>query len=88
MTYIFPEFRTKTNEHILRMTNSSCASSSLAPTDFNISTSFEDANGAIIVAVERCQLCSGTKRTFYCKECIQRGHFVHSKALPPQSPET
>ena len=66
------------------MASSSCAS--LAPTDFNISTSFEDANGAIIVAVERCQLCSGTKRTFYCKECILRGHFVHSKTKTPESP--
>ena len=53
--------------------------SSLAPTDFNLSTSFDDNGGAITVAVERCQLCTRSKRPFFCTLCIQRGDFVHSK---------
>ena len=53
---------------------------SLAPTDFKVCASFEDSNGAISVAVERCQLCGGNRRTFYCKDCVQNGMFTHSKS--------
>ncbi len=60
-------------------------SSSLAPVDFKVCTSFEDSNGAISVAIERCQLCSGSKRTFYCTNCLKKGHFTHSRTTA--SPE-
>ena len=53
-------------------------SSSLAPTDFRLTTSFEEGNGTISVAVEKCQLCTASRRPFYCKDCVRKGDFTHS----------
>ena len=63
-------------EKMAAYTNSQ--SSSLAPTDFRLTTSFDDGNGAISVAVEKCQLCTASRRPFYCKDCVRKGDFTHS----------
>lgn len=57
--------------------------SSVAPTDFQLSESFErSAQGAVVsVALERCWLCLGSRRSFYCRQCIRTGDFVHSRPL-------
>ena len=53
--------------------------SSLAPTDFRLCSSLDDSHGTVIsVAVEHCQLCGGTRRLFYCKDCVAKGEFSHS----------
>ena len=61
-----------------KMDDSSSQSSSLAPIDFNLSSSLEESNGAISVAVEKCQLCGGSRRPFYCKNCVKKGEFTYS----------
>lgn len=35
-------------------------------------------SGPVSVAVERCPLCSGTRRPFYCSSCLNRGLYAHS----------
>ena len=57
--------------------------SSVAPTDFQLSESFEcSAQGAAVsVALERCWLCLGSRRSFHCKQCVRTGDFVHSRPL-------
>jgi len=57
--------------------------SSVAPTDFQLSESFEgSAQGAVVsVALERCWLCLGSRRSFHCKQCVRTGDFVHSRPL-------
>lgn len=39
---------------------------------------FLDSDGIISVAVERCPLCGGTRKPFYCKDCVRSGNFSHS----------
>jgi len=57
--------------------------SSVAPTDFQLSESFEGSTQgvAVSVALERCWLCLGSRRSFYCKQCVGAGDFVHSRPL-------
>jgi len=57
--------------------------SSVAPTDFQLSESFECSTqgAAVSVALERCWLCLGSRRSFYCKQCVRAGDFVHSRPL-------
>jgi len=57
--------------------------SSVAPTDFQLSESFECSSqgAAVSVALERCWLCLGSRRSFYCKQCVRVGDFVHSRPL-------
>jgi hypothetical protein len=57
----------------------SSSTESLAPTEFPCSSSIESSTG-LTVAVERCPLCDGTKKKYYCKSCVKRGLFIHSKA--------
>ena len=63
--------------------SASDSDSSVAPTDFQLSESFEgSAQGAVVsVALERCWLCLGSRRSFYCKQCVRAGDFVHSRPL-------
>jgi len=69
-------------------TDSDSSSSSVAPTDFQLSESFDGSvQGAVVsVALERCWLCLGSRRSFYCKQCIRTGDFVHSRPLQPFQP--
>lgn len=65
--------------------------SSMAPTDFKLSQSFDgscQAGVIVSVALERCLLCYGSRRSFYCKYCVRSGEFVHSRTnqLPFQQP--
>lgn len=57
--------------------------SSVAPTDFQLSESFECStqSAAVSVALEHCWLCLGSRRSFYCKQCVRTGDFVHSHLL-------
>jgi len=57
--------------------------SSVAPTDFQLSESLESSTegAAVSVALERCWLCLGSRRSFYCKQCVRTGDFVHSQPL-------
>jgi len=57
--------------------------SSVAPTDFQLSESFECSTqgAAVSIALERCWLCLGSRRSFYCKQCVRAGDFVHSRPL-------
>ena len=76
--------------HAVLSRSNSCAEStvsdsdsSVAPTDFQLSESFEcSAHGAAVsVALERCCLCLGSRRSFCCKQCVRNGDFVHSRPL-------
>ncbi|XP_067682187.1 beclin 1-associated autophagy-related key regulator-like [Haliotis asinina] len=60
------------------MAASSCESS-LAPVDFLLPTSFESSD-SLTVAVERCPLCTTSRRPFYCSGCVNKGSFVHSSS--------
>lgn len=60
-------------------TSTTVTQSSLPPRYFRLNSSIDDASGVITVAVERCQLCDGTKRAFVCQHCIKKGDFGHSK---------
>ncbi|ESO87677.1 hypothetical protein LOTGIDRAFT_234926 [Lottia gigantea] len=48
-----------------------------APIYFHNSRSI-DETAAITVAVERCPLCRGSDRRFYCQQCVSDGCFEHS----------
>lgn len=54
--------------------------SSMAPTDFNLSQSFETMTNliAVSVALERCSLCGASRRTFHCVNCVKNGEFYRS----------
>ncbi|KAL5008839.1 hypothetical protein ScPMuIL_014420 [Solemya velum] len=52
--------------------------SNLAPVEFDLSTSFE-SSGGLTVAIERCPLCVGCRKPYYCKKCVGSGCFVHSR---------
>ncbi|GFG28420.1 hypothetical protein Cfor_11343 [Coptotermes formosanus] len=60
------------------MASSGSAYSSDAPGDFHLSSSTEDSGSRYSTSVEKCPLCSYNRRTFYCKQCIQEGSFIHS----------
>ena len=75
--------QTMTQETKMATTINSQASS-LAPVDFKLSSSLEDSDVAISVAVEKCQLCGATRRPFYCKRCVETGDFTHSKHRIPE----
>lgn len=49
-----------------------------APRDFHLSPSIEDSGSRFSTSVEKCPLCSYNRGTFYCKQCIQEGSFIHS----------
>lgn len=68
--------KTKVTSHI-NMEGISCES--LPPSDFRLYSSLEDSNGAIKVAIENCQLCGSSRRPFFCKDCVNKGRFSHSK---------
>ena len=61
------------------MAASGTESCEFAPAYFPLSFSFEALNDQISVAVEKCQLCGGSKRCFYCVSCLRNGDFVVSK---------
>ena len=56
--------------------NESCE---FAPTFFPVTFSTDLLNEQISVAVEKCQLCGGNKRCFYCVSCLKKGDFSVSK---------
>jgi beclin 1-associated autophagy-related key regulator len=62
----------------VKMASSGSAYSSDAPGDFHLSSSTEDSGSRYSTTVEKCPLCSYNRRTFYCKQCIQEGSFIHS----------
>lgn len=49
-----------------------------APCDFHLSPSLEDSGSRFSTSVEKCPLCCYNRGTFYCKQCIQEGSFIHS----------
>ncbi|XP_067002643.1 beclin 1-associated autophagy-related key regulator [Anabrus simplex] len=49
-----------------------------APADFHLSSSTENSGSRFTSSVEKCYLCIKPGKTFYCKQCIQNGDFVHS----------
>lgn len=57
-------------------------SESTAPLEFDTDTLIESCSG-LSVAVERCPLCSESKRSFYCQRCVEKGKFIHSNATYP-----
>ncbi|XP_076095380.1 beclin 1-associated autophagy-related key regulator-like [Mytilus galloprovincialis] len=61
------------------MESSGTESENLAPTEFLCTSSIESSTG-LTVAVERCPLCDGTRRKYYCQSCVKQGLFIHSKA--------
>lgn len=61
------------------MESSGTESENLAPTEFLCTSSIESSTG-LTVAVERCPLCDGTRRKYYCQSCVKQGYFIHSKA--------
>jgi len=73
-------FVSMTHSFILwvKMASSGSAYSSDAPGDFHLSSSTEDSGSRYSTSVEKCPLCSYNRRTFYCKQCIQEGSFIHS----------
>ncbi|XP_069689338.1 beclin 1-associated autophagy-related key regulator [Periplaneta americana] len=60
------------------MASSGSAYSSDAPGDFHLSSSIEDSGSRFSTSVDKCPLCSYNRKTFYCKQCIQEGSFIHS----------
>ena len=40
--------------------------------------------GGLTIAVERCPLCSITRKPFTCQKCIERGNFTHSNSRNPE----
>jgi beclin 1-associated autophagy-related key regulator len=60
------------------MASSGSAYSSDAPGDFHLSSSIEDSGSRFSTSVEKCPLCNYNRRTFYCKQCVQEGSFIHS----------
>ncbi len=40
--------------------------------------------GGLTVAVERCPLCSMTRKPFTCQKCVERGNFTHSNGRNPE----
>lgn len=42
-----------------------------------------NSTGGLSVAVERCPLCSESKRPFYCRKCVESGKFIHTNATYP-----
>ncbi|XP_061174725.1 beclin 1-associated autophagy-related key regulator-like [Saccostrea echinata] len=65
------------------MATSSSCESNLAPTEFDLASSVESSSG-LTVAVERCPLCDGSRRSFYCRDCVNGGLFVHSTGSHPE----
>ncbi|XP_048734528.1 beclin 1-associated autophagy-related key regulator-like isoform X2 [Ostrea edulis] len=63
--------------------SSSCESSNLAPSEFDLANSLESSSG-LTVAIERCPLCDGSKRSVYCRDCVNGGYFMHSKGSHPE----
>ncbi|XP_013387967.1 beclin 1-associated autophagy-related key regulator isoform X2 [Lingula anatina] len=68
-----------------QMAASSSTGSSIAPNIFQLSSSFEDTEGGISVAVERCPLCRNSRRPFTCQRCLRDGNFAHSKCENPDN---
>lgn len=65
------------------MATSSSCESNLAPTEFNLTSSIESSPG-LTVAIERCPLCDGSRRSFHCRKCVNEGLFVHTKGSHPE----
>ena len=40
--------------------------------------------GGLTIAVERCPLCSMTRKPFTCQKCVERGNFSHSNTRNPE----
>ena len=59
----------------------SCNENSAAPS--SDTKSLNDGVSGLAVAVERCPLCSESKRPYYCKDCVERGKFTLSSATYP-----
>lgn len=77
-----PEFCVRKTKTRRKMETDSIAlsSSSCAPTEFQVLSSYDSRTTTISVAVEHCQLCGGSRRPFYCRDCIRAGDFQHSGA--------
>lgn len=60
------------------MASTGSACSGDAPRDFHLSPSIEDSGSRFSTSVEKCPLCYYNRGTFYCKQCIQEGSFIHS----------
>ncbi|XP_078000477.1 beclin 1-associated autophagy-related key regulator-like [Glandiceps talaboti] len=41
-------------------------------------------SSGVSIAVERCPLCSNSRRTFSCKNCVEQGNFTHSSGRNPE----
>lgn len=57
-----------------------------APSDFNVTSAHELQRGAhgdpwsADGCLMRCTLCTSSRRSFHCRECVQAGNFIHSTA--------
>ncbi|XP_071453828.1 beclin 1-associated autophagy-related key regulator [Hetaerina americana] len=60
------------------MATTSSDGSSAAPTDFHLTSSIDESATRISSNYLKCPMCNSARRTFYCKQCIQNGDFVHS----------
>lgn len=60
------------------MAATSSDGSSVAPTDFHLTSSIDESATRISSNYLKCPMCNSSRRTFYCKQCIQNGDFVHS----------
>lgn len=56
-----------------------CCVESRSPEKVDCKALIESAVG-FSVAVERCPLCSESRRPFYCSSCVNNGHFIHSNS--------
>ena len=54
------------------------------PVHFPISSSVGAPNDTVTIAIEKCELCSGSKRSFYCRQCVATGDFCYSTYIYEQ----
>lgn len=69
--------------YVFVMEENSCREN-ISPEKVDCTALIESAGG-FSVAVERCPLCSESRRPFYCSSCVNNGHFIHSNSTFPQS---
>ncbi|XP_014207064.1 beclin 1-associated autophagy-related key regulator [Copidosoma floridanum] len=64
--------------------SSSERSSCLPPTDFQLSVEDaedDDDDERLAINLLKCPLCHNGRKSFYCKQCVHRGDFVHSSSV-------
>lgn len=49
-----------------------------APSDFNVPSTPDGFDWSADGCVMRCHLCTSSRRSFHCRDCVERGDFLHA----------